>query len=63
MKKETTNRATFSDSEPKMYLFVMEKCCSFVEKQRHNLVMKFLHLRWTVIFLQVFDVNCFDLGG
>ena len=39
---------------------------SFIEQQRLNLVMNSLHLRLTVfyfIFIQVFGVSCFNLGG
>ena len=43
-----------------------KKRLSFIEQQRLNLVMNSLHLKLTVfyfIFLQVFDVSCFNLGG
>ena len=43
-----------------------KKPLSFIEQRRLNLVMNSLHLSLTVfyfIFLQVFDVSCFNLGG
>ena len=43
-----------------------KKRLSFIEQQRLNLVMNSLHLRLTLsyfIFIHVFDVSCFNLGG